>query len=64
MIGYSESEPRFDDLRVPFHKLGEGMKRSFMYIMTIYPQQRLAVITSHNLMCAPKFVDDRLRLFH
>ena len=64
MIGYSESEPRFNDLRVPFHKLGEGMKRSFMDIMAIYPQQRLAVITAHNLMCVPKFVDDGLRLAH
>jgi hypothetical protein len=35
-----------------------------MDIMAIYPQQRLAVITPHNLMCAPKFVDDRLRLVH
>jgi hypothetical protein len=64
MIGYSESQPRLDDLRAPFGKLGEGMERSFMYIMAIYPKQRLAVITPHNLMCAPKFVNDRLRLVH
>jgi hypothetical protein len=32
--------------------------------VAIYPKQRLAVITPHNFMCAPKFVDDRLRLVH
>jgi len=35
-----------------------------MHIMTIHPQQRLAVVAPQNLMSAPKFVDDRLRLVH
>jgi hypothetical protein len=35
-----------------------------MHIVAIHPQERLAIVAPHDLMRAPKFVDDRLRLVH
>jgi len=40
------------------------MKRALMHIVTIDPQQRLAIVAQQNLVSAPKFVDDGLRLAH
>jgi hypothetical protein len=64
MVGNAESQSGLSDRDAAFGKLGESVKRTFMDVMAVYPQQRLAVVAPHDFMGAPQLVDDGLRLAH
>jgi len=64
MIGNAKRQRWFGDPGAAFGKFAERMKRPFVYIVTIDPEQRLAVFASQNLVSAPKFIYDSLRLGH
>jgi len=64
MIGNAERQRWFGHSSAAFGKFTESVKRPFVYIVTIDPEQRLAVLASQNLMSAPKFIYDSLPLGH
>ena len=53
MIGHAEGQPGLRHLDAAFAKLGEGVKRAFMDVVAVHPQQRLAVVAPHDLMGVP-----------
>src|SRR5262245_42584358 len=64
MIGDSEGETWLGDLRAARLELAEGVERSFMHVMAVDPQQRLAVVAPHDLVGRPKLVEQGQRLAH
>jgi hypothetical protein len=57
MIGDSEGEAWLGDPRAARFELAEGVERSFMHVMAVDPQQRLAVVAPHDLVRRPKLVE-------
>src|SRR5947208_79087 len=64
MIGDGEGQARFGDLRVAGLQSSEGMKGTFMDVVTVDPKQGCTVFAAHDLMHRPQFVEQRLRLLH
>src|SRR5215510_1458411 len=64
MIGDSEGEAWLGDPRAARFELAEGVERSFMHVMAVDPQQRLAVVAPHDLVGCPKLVEQGQRLAH
>ncbi len=64
MIRDTEGETWLGDPRAARLELAEGVERSFMHVMAVDPQQRLAVVAPHDLVGRPKLVEQGQRLAH
>ncbi len=64
MIRHSERETRLRNRRATLRQPAEGVKGTFMHVMAINPEQRLAVIATHNFVRHPKFIDRGLGIGH
>ena len=64
MVGDPESQLRLGNTAATRHHLTEGMKRTLMHIMPVYPEERGPVVAAHNLVRRPQFVDQGLGFVH
>ncbi len=64
MVGDSEGETWFGNPRAARFDLAEGVERSFMHVMAVDPQQRLAVVAPDDLVGRPQLVEKGQRLAH
>ena len=64
MIGDGEGEVWFGDRSASLLHLAESMKRAFVHVMAIDPEQRRAVVAAHDLMRSPQLVDQGLGFAH
>ncbi len=64
VIGDAKGELWLCDTPSTLFHLAESVKRAFVYIMSINPEERGSVIAAHNLMHGPKLVDQGLGIAH
>ena len=64
MIRNREREARLGHLGTAFPQPAEGMKGAFVNVVTINPEQGLAVLATHNLVHRPHLVEQSLRFPH
>ena len=64
MVGHAEGQARLGDLDAALGQLAEGVERTLMNVVTVDPEQRLAVLAADDLVGGPELVDDGLGLVH
>ena len=64
MIGDAEGQARLRQRAAARPHLREGVKRAFMHIMAIDPEEHGAVLAPRDLVRRPQLVDEGLRLAH
>src|SRR5262245_43510127 len=64
MIGDSEGEASFGHARAACLEMAESVERPFMHEMAIDPQQRLAVLASHDFVRRPQLIEQGQRGIH
>ena len=63
VVGDAERQSRLGNRCAPFGKPAEGVKRAFVHIVAIDPQQALAVAL-HDFVARPEFVEEGQRRIH
>ena len=61
MVCNRERQSRLGHARLPRLQLGEGLKRAFVNVVPIHPEQRFPVVAMHDLVRGPELVEERLR---
>ena len=64
MVGDAESEPGLRHRAAACLHLAEGVKRAFVHVVPVDPEQRGAVLAAHDLVRRPQFVEQGLRFIH
>ncbi len=57
MVGDAEGQPGLGDRHAALGQLAEGMERALVHVVAIDPEQRLAVLATHDLVGGPELVD-------
>ena len=64
VIGDGEGEARLGNRAPARSHLAEGVKRAFVHVVTVDPEERGAVLPPGDLMRRPELVDESKRLVH
>ena len=54
MIRHAERETGLRNRRAALRQPAEGVKRAFMHVMAIHPEQRIAVLAAHDFVRGPQ----------
>ena len=64
MIRHAEGETGLGNRHAALRQPAEGVKRAFMDVVAIDPEQRIAVLAAHDFVRGPKFIDQGLGFSH
>ncbi len=64
VVGERQVGPASGDRGAAVGELGEGVERSFVHIMAVHPEERVAVLGPQDLVRRPQLVDQGLRFVH
>jgi hypothetical protein len=64
VIGDAKGETRLRHHGTALGDLTETLKRAFVHVVAVHPEQRLAILAAHDLVRGPELVDQGLRCSH